>query len=172
MRKMRVGVAVLLLTVIVSGVGLSWSIPGLGNIGKKEANTSSDIDEYKDEMAKIMLTRDVIDRFLKVYPVYKKLVDTCAPGEDENITLATQKCGKKLVNLLKKYKFSVGEFGGVFTRLAYAYARAKMQGNSPFSIASMFDTGLTSTGQKKLTSDEIKLVKQYIDKLAKIFGED
>ncbi len=157
----------------------AWKMPSIGLKAKdskesQELNSSITDEEYKEIMSKIRLTRDVIDRFLEVYPRYKSIVEKCAPDEDVNSPAAAQKCAKKLLSLLKKYNFSVEEFGGVITRLAYAYAQAQMSRDNPImgAMSGMFNSGLTSAGQKPVAKDELRLVKEYMDRLENIFGRE
>ncbi len=178
MKVLRYGVVFFILFSLNSAL-FAWKMPdiGLKTKGKKESqelNSSISDEEYKKVMSKIRLTRDVIDRFLEVYPRYKSIVEKCAPDEDVNSPTAAQKCAKKLLSLLKKYNFSVEEFGGVITRLAYAYAQAQMSQNNPImgAMSGMFNSGLTSTGQRPVAKDELRLVKEYVDRLEKIFGRD
>ncbi len=159
-----------------------WSLPGIGSgkdpKGTEEVSKTVADDAYGKFVKGLKITRDLLDRFIQVYPEYAKVVSSCSRkgGRDVSggIGQVTKDCVTKIGKVLAKYKFDYQTFPSVLARITTAYAIASMEG-SPLSgmmVGKRMQRSLVDAGQKEITKEEISLVKKYLPKLDALFNQN
>ncbi len=133
---------------------------------------------YNNMLKKLRIDKKILDRFIKVYPKYITLVNSCSEdanrADQKQVRQMTQECLKKMKDILKKYGFDNDTFSAIMARITTAYAIASME-DSPLAgniFLKAMQKSLRDSGQSELTKKEIALVKKYLPELDAVLNQN